>query len=707
MNLSLYDAFVAAYQDWKTARAYQHLLKTNPAALSSSSGYGGMSSPAKNNDANLSAFEVDEFIYVSAVSISENMSSAPLIPEQLEVVDGEERCVKADPTSPIAQVLQHPNDDESLIELEWRAWLSMSLTGDGYWMTPTDKEIFWLDPSWVKDIKADEETGAVSEYHIKYKGNEAVYPKDEIVHFRWPSHKHSQFGFSPIKPAETSILWTYYGGKYVKNFFRNGAHTGGVISTDQPTPPEAEQEAARKSWNAAHQGVDQAHRVAFLGAGYQYKPTIPPLKDLIVKDLFALSRENKLAILGVPPVLAGILEHASYANARQQLEIFWRSKLIPRMRLFEAALNMQWVPRFGDNYRVRHDLSKIEALQKDQKALGEYATKVYQGQLVTRNEGREIIGFDAVDGGEEFYSAPQPMGMNAINLGGNDEGGGKASHSLLTKVAGDGDPRLVKWQAHYKTVTTAEGSFERTMDTFFRQQRDRVVAKLRDMTSGGHNSTALGLWLTKGDDDLPPGAADDIFDVIIEAELIVGATSPVVRRTIDSSGRQAIAKIGIDLSFNVNNPLVEGMFEQFAQRIVKVNATTRADIRSILKQGYEDGEGIEKLARRIREQYGDYLNGVGENVMSRSKKIAVTEMNGAVNGGARQGYKQAGVEKLEWLSAFLSTSRPEHTYADGQLADIDGSFDIGGEQLKYPGDPNGSAANIINCHCAVNPVVED
>jgi hypothetical protein len=38
---------------------------------------------------------------------------------------------------------------------------------------------------------------------------------------------------------------------------------------------------------------------------------------------------------------------------------------------------------------------------------------------------------------------------------------------------------------------------------------------------------------------------------------------------------------------------------------------------------------------------------------------------------------------------------------------IDKPFDVGGEQLMYPGDPDGgSPGNTINCRCTVLPVME-
>ncbi len=48
-----------------------------------------------------------------------------------------------------------------------------------------------------------------------------------------------------------------------------------------------------------------------------------------------------------------------------------------------------------------------------------------------------------------------------------------------------------------------------------------------------------------------------------------------------------------------------------------------------------------------------------------------------------------------------SKTREDHAEADGQEVGMDEPFDVGGEQLMYPGDPAGSAGNVINCRCTV------
>ena len=704
INPTLWRRITAAYQVWKADRAVDYLTKTSPAALFASPVESEGKRSAQDPAVNLSAYEIDEFINVAATAISESLTAAPLIPERLETIDGNKEWIAADQSEPIAQTLLSPNPDESLLEILWRNDLTLSLDGNGFWMTPSDDRIFWLDTSWVKKISTDEE-GLVTQYHLEYKGKMQTFDRDEIIHFRWPHYKQSQFGFSKIKPATIPILLNYHGSRYLKNYFKDSAVPGGLLSTDHPDPGPKAREAAAKHWRESYGGTERAHRVAMLSWGYKYQQITPNLKDMVVKDLFTMSRENKLAIMGIVPVLAGILDGATYANAKAQMEILWRNKLIPRMKLREAAINMQWVPRFGKNLRVRHDLSQVEALQTDKEIQDKRAVMIWQGGIGKLNEARKRAELEPVEDGDMFRW--ETLGNTDFDTnGGGQEGDGKTSYIRpLTRVVKTDDPRHRKWKVHYQVTRRAEGRFESTMNGFFREQKGRVLEALDNFTSGGKNMAALGLWLTKVDP--PPDDSAAIFNILTENELIIGSTHVVTESVIKDAGARAAHEVSLGFDFNLHDPQVEVMFQQFENRIVKVNSTTYRDIKKILQVGYDEGLGIDEIANRIRDQYGLYLNGSRESVISRSRKIAITEMNGAVNGGARQGYRQIGIKQLEWLSAFLPDSRPEHMAADGEKADIDGSWDIGGERLKFPGDPGGSPGNICNCHCAVSPVVED
>lgn len=91
----------------------------------------------------------------------------------------------------------------------------------------------------------------------------------------------------------------------------------------------------------------------------------------------------------------------------------------------------------------------------------------------------------------------------------------------------------------------------------------------------------------------------------------------------------------------------------------------------------------------------------------RGQVIARTESINALRAGQHEAIEQAldlgDVDRRdtfhEWDAAGDARVRRTHAAADGQRRPIDEPFIVAGERLRYPGDPNGSAANIIQCRC--------
>ena len=54
-----------------------------------------------------------------------------------------------------------------------------------------------------------------------------------------------------------------------------------------------------------------------------------------------------------------------------------------------------------------------------------------------------------------------------------------------------------------------------------------------------------------------------------------------------------------------------------------------------------------------------------------------------------------------WVSGGDSRTRSSHVEADGQAVGMDEEFIVGGARLKYPGDPQGPAEEVVNCRCAL------
>ena len=126
------------------------------------------------------------------------------------------------------------------------------------------------------------------------------------------------------------------------------------------------------------------------------------------------------------------------------------------------------------------------------------------------------------------------------------------------------------------------------------------------------------------------------------------------------------------------------------------------DINNIITKGYDDGWGINKVGKDITDRFGQLESW-------EAKRIARTEIHNSQLLGIIKGYDDLGVEYIEWASArdnrvrgLKPSDRADHVHMDGEIIPLGGTFSNG---LQYPGDMNGSAAEIINCRCSAIPFI--
>ena len=157
--------------------------------------------------------------------------------------------------------------------------------------------------------------------------------------------------------------------------------------------------------------------------------------------------------------------------------------------------------------------------------------------------------------------------------------------------------------------------------------------------------------------------------------------------------------------------------EQIRARIVKVTETTRHRVIAAILRGEREGLGITSIAKLI----ADEVSGISQ---IRGALIARTEVHAAANFAGQGAARDTGLAiRKEWVSVEDLRTRDfgqadggvdqfDHRAADGQVVGLDEPFHIMDrngttEALMFPGDPNGSAGNVINCRCGVSHMVDD
>jgi uncharacterized protein with gpF-like domain len=121
-----------------------------------------------------------------------------------------------------------------------------------------------------------------------------------------------------------------------------------------------------------------------------------------------------------------------------------------------------------------------------------------------------------------------------------------------------------------------------------------------------------------------------------------------------------------------------------------------------INAGVVTGDSVPSMAKRLSDvTQMDYRQAV------RTVRTAHTS---AQNAGRQQSYIEAKAKGIECVKQWLATNddrtRPDHFEADGQIVEIGSTFIVGGEELEYPGDPEGSPEQTYNCRCTMVCIVE-
>ena len=181
-----------------------------------------------------------------------------------------------------------------------------------------------------------------------------------------------------------------------------------------------------------------------------------------------------------------------------------------------------------------------------------------------------------------------------------------------------------------------------------------------------------------------------------KAEDLDKATRGEFREGIRSSGQRRLDELGLEIAFDLDDPrVIQFIAEESSNQIVGINNRTKKLVRATLREGFESGESINKLARRIRGVYADAQG-------RRSLVIARTESVRALNSGQVAATAQAGFEGKQWLSTQDPKVRDTHapgTGMDGQIVGVNENFvSPSGAVGPFPGAMS-TAAEVVNCRC--------
>ena len=247
--------------------------------------------------------------------------------------------------------------------------------------------------------------------------------------------------------------------------------------------------------------------------------------------------------------------------------------------------------------------------------------------------------------------------------------------------------RVAEWRAQARLRATLGASFATKMTIELRRTGE-------EMAEGFVGGRQQGV-------DLALGAHTSRLRELLAAEHR-RALNLFGERVLDAA-KDAALVLELKDARSLFSRAVEAWIARFgAEKVVRIGGTTKRQILVAIAAGEAEGEGIAAIAKRIREKTSGSIG------RARALVIARTEVHTASQAAAVEA--QAALDlpaKREWITAQDLRARDSHRVADRQLREQNKPFDVGIAKLRYPGDPSGPAAEIINCRCITALVFAD
>ena len=139
-----------------------------------------------------------------------------------------------------------------------------------------------------------------------------------------------------------------------------------------------------------------------------------------------------------------------------------------------------------------------------------------------------------------------------------------------------------------------------------------------------------------------------------------------------------------------------------AQRVTLVSGTAKNTLISVTQKLMADpafmNQGEKVKAKMLKTQFNKYST-------YQAKRLVRTEATNAANSATITSAQTvfAGKDLIKrWHTIMDGRERISHEAVNGKEVPNTGKFKVQGQFLKWPGDPEGEASNVINCRCGIS-----
>lgn len=651
----------------------------------------------------------------------------------------------------ILDLLDGVNEFQTGPELKATIAMHLKLTGNAYLLmtdakgTPVKNDtqkpdcLYTLNPGNVK-VNLDKTSfpWRIAGYTYRIENARYEYEPYQIVHIKDPDPGNPYVGRGVVESVAAWIDLDRYLTESNRQFFLNGARLGGVLQSD--TVAEAELNALRISWEAAHSGVENAHKIVVLPKGVKYVATQIGPKDMDFEVLSKDTADKILAAFNVSRTVIGTMESdTNRATAETADYVFAKRTIKPMMDLIVSYLNEFLVPRYGEGYylsfldptpedkafRIQEMQAMVasKAIMSADEARARYAglgpiengdqvmtdsLAVPLGKVISQSvppPGKGQKGVDAAPGAAD--KSLQPRRVPTTQAARNSKKRSAILKDISAQLAAAAASIMATKQPHamshdeygevWKKVDAAARESEVKMTKAFKELDEKqmkiVLAKLPALVGGGKS--------VRKKDTVDSG---DLFDEDSWVNATIDLNSPILYDLYRAESLRASGQYGTPVDATTIQRVQDSLNRAIALMARNYQQSTLDMLLEKINAGMADGSGLDAITEQVRGVYEF-------SEQYRAERVARTETWRTANDATKEGWKQSGtVVTIKWFTADDGSVCPFCKEFDGKTVGIDENFadkgdslDAGGETLDLNYDNIGNPPLHVNCRCYIQP----
>lgn len=267
----------------------------------------------------------------------------------------------------------------------------------------------------------------------------------------------------------------------------------------------------------------------------------------------------------------------------------------------------------------------------------------------------------------------------------------------ITKGAGWSEEQKISyWNDFIKATDDQEIKIKANCQSVFNKQEAVVLANLNEQMRAWRK--ILGIKAT----------ARTIVPSIEELDLMWKTLEKLLKEIYIEQGNATLDFLGIDGEIDITTEFASQYLNEYGGLLITgIDTTTRDALMASLSEGFDKGEGIPELSKRVRDIF-DIAD------KSRSEAIARSEALRASNSATVEAYRQSGVViAKEWLTEMDGSACPFCEELDGKVVELNvnyfdkgDSLTVGDQTMKFDYTDIGEPPAHTNCRCTTIPVLE-